>query len=223
YADIQADIGTDGITAISGTTNHPALAAGQSHEFTSKEGKYWLFSIDLNEQFSDFVFSIILPEGASINYIKGPSVRIETENDRIAVKGVGSNAPFSLKIQYSIEAARAEPLIPWGGYVLILFALFIAAGYLIFIYKKKSSEPIGKPVKPKGLSEKEKASLTERHLAILEKVEKNKFIVSKKKVEEELGIPKSSVSRNVEALVKKGYLRKEGKGMSNMLFLQEKR
>lgn len=73
YADIQADIGADGISILSGTTNHPALAAGQSSDFTSKEGKYWLFSIDLNEQFSDFVFSILLPEGASINYAKGSS------------------------------------------------------------------------------------------------------------------------------------------------------
>ncbi|MCX6802173.1 MAG: MarR family transcriptional regulator [Candidatus Diapherotrites archaeon] len=220
YADISVDVGSDGISTLSGTTNHPALAAGQSSEFTSKEGKYWLFSIDLNEQFSDFVFSVLLPEGASINYAKGPSVRIETENGRIAVKGVGSNGPFSLKIQYSLEADQKEPLIPLWGYVLLLFALFIAASYLILRYKKKNSEPIEKPRK-KGLSEKEKASLTERQLAIIGIVEKNKGFVSQKKVEEELGIPKSSVSRNVEALVKRGYLKKEEKGMTNMLFLVE--
>jgi uncharacterized membrane protein len=222
YADIQADIGADGITTISGTTNHPLLAAGQSQEFTSKEGKYWLFSIDLNEQFSDFVFSILLPEGASINYLKGPSARIENENGRIAVKGVGSNGPFSLKIQYSMETAQKEPLIPLWAYVLLLFAFFIIASYLVLKYKKKNVDTFEKPGAPKRLSEKEKASLTERQLAIIEIVEKNKGFVSQKKVEEELGIPKSSVSRNVEALVKRGYLKKEEKSMTNMLFLQEK-
>jgi uncharacterized membrane protein len=222
YADIQADIGADGISTLSGTTNHPALAAGQSNEFTSKEGKYWLFSIDLNEQFSDFVFSILLPEGASINYANGPSVHIETENNRIAVKGVGSNGPFFLKIQYSLAAGRKETWLPFAGYAVLLIALFIAAGYLILRHKKKNSGRSGKPGKPKGLSEKEKASLTERQLAIIGIVEKNNGFISQKKVEEELGIPKSSVSRNVEALVKRGYLKKEEKGMTNMLFLQEK-
>ncbi|MEM0360594.1 MAG: winged helix-turn-helix transcriptional regulator [Candidatus Diapherotrites archaeon] len=221
YADIEIEIESDGLAIISGTTNHPALAAGQSQKLTSKNNGQWLFSIDLNEQFSDFVFSVLLPEGASITNMEVPSPRIETRNGRIEVNGFGRNQPFSVKIQYLIEPPKKEPLLPLWAYVLLLFAFFITASYSILRYKKKTLATT-KVIEKKGLSEKEKAALTERQLAIIEIVEKNNGMISQKKLQEALSIPKASVSRNVEALVKKGYLKKEQKGMTNMLFLQEK-
>ena len=63
YADVVMDVSDAGTVFISGTTNHPALDVPRSDEFTSKHGKYWLLSIDLNGVFSDYVFSLKLPLG----------------------------------------------------------------------------------------------------------------------------------------------------------------
>jgi len=207
YADIEIEVSDSGRAFISGTTNHPDLNINESDEFTSKQGKNWIFELDLNEVFSDYIFSIALPENASVNYLRAPkTVRIETGNGRIFIKGIGSNQSFYLTVQYSIEPREEE-----FPFVLVLGAFFaVIAGFAALILLKPHSEP----------NAIDKRALTERQLAIIEFVQENKGAVSQKRAEEELGIPKASLSRNVESLVKKGYLKKEQKGMTNMLFFK---
>lgn len=213
YADIEIDIGESGTAMISGTTNHEFLSPGIKDELTSKIGKYWLFKIDLNDTFADFVYAVRLPENASINYIKASgSIRIENESGRIVVRGTGRNEPLRITIQYSLNIAQKQnALILFALAACLLIALFVAG---IFLLKKKQAAMLSEEAK------KEKyGTLSERQLAIIIFLEKQNGIASQKAVAEALGIPKSSVSRNVEALIKKGYLRKEKKGMTNLLIL----
>jgi uncharacterized membrane protein len=58
--------------------------------------------------------------------------------------------------------------------------------------------------------------LTERQKEIVNLVSKNKRI-TQKGLQDKLNMPKSSLSRNVESLVKKRILKKEQKGMSNLI------
>jgi len=207
YADMEIEVNDSGRAFISGTTNYPELNLNESDEFTSKQGKNWIFALDFNEVFTDYVFSIALPENASISYLKAPKdVRIESNSGRIYLKGIGSNQSFYLTVQYSVEPKKEEfPLI------LVLGGFFaVVAGLAALFLLKPHSEP----------NAVDKRTLTERQLAIIEFVEENKGAVSQKCAERELGIPKASLSRNIEALLKKGILRKEKKGMTNMIFIE---
>ena len=207
YADMEIEIDESGKAFFSGTTNHPDLNLSESDEFTSKQGKNWIFALDFNEVFSDYIFFVALPENASVNYLKAPrDVRIESVNGRIYLKGIGSNQSFYLMVQYSIKPKEEVfPLaLALGGFFAVIAGL--AALFLL----KPHFEP----------NAIDKRTLTERQLAIIEFIQENKGAVSQKHAEEELGIPKASLSRNVESLVKKGYLKKEQKGMTNMLFIK---
>ncbi len=134
-------------------------------------------------------------------------VQIFSEGGRVVVNGVGRNKAFSLKLQYSIQEKKSGVFSILTA-VLVVGGILLFAGLFAFFLKKKSSRD----------AVLNRSSLTERQLAIVKIVEEH-GVVSQKSLEEALGIPKSSVSRNVNALVKKGVLRKERKGLTNVLFL----
>lgn len=218
YADVEISIDEAGTTTFSGITNHPALAEGSSDIFTSKKGSVWLLNISLDEQFSDFIFKIVLPEDAAISYVKAPSqVRIANVGSRLAITGTGKDEPFSVQVQYTLSSLPTKwgfsELLTWFGLPLLL--IFI--GFILFrIGSKKEKQP-----------ESEKSSkpfynpdtLTDRQKQILEIIKRSKGIVTQVKIERELKIPKSSISRNIDSLVRKGIIKKEQKGVSNILTL----
>jgi len=70
YADIEINVDDAGFVTINGQTNHPNLLIENSPIYTSKKQDYWLLNITLNEEFSEYVYSVDLPTSASINYIK---------------------------------------------------------------------------------------------------------------------------------------------------------
>jgi uncharacterized membrane protein len=55
---------------------------------------------------------------------------------------------------------------------------------------------------------------------IVETIQKNKGSITQAKLEKSLEIPKSSLSRNIESLVRKNILVKESKGMTNLIMIK---
>jgi hypothetical protein len=73
YADVNIMINEDGTSVISGFTNHPSLMISETSNYTSKEGRYWTINITLTEVFDDYVYDLVLPRNAVINYLRTPS------------------------------------------------------------------------------------------------------------------------------------------------------
>lgn len=61
---------------------------------------------------------------------------------------------------------------------------------------------------------------TERQLAILDYLASH-GVVTQAELEKKLKLPKSSLSRNVDTLARKGVIFKEQRGMSNVVGLKE--
>jgi uncharacterized membrane protein len=220
YADVVIDVGTDGSASITGTANHPALMVGRTDNYTSKKGAYWLLDISPPEQFSDFIFKVVLPEKAIINYVKAPSqVRIAEEGNRLTITGTGKNEPFSLQIQYSFDTTPKKSLLGellvWFGPALILIIIGLV---LLYLGKKRKQQPGPKPGQITGLSYNPD-TLTDRQKQILDLIQGSKTFMTQAMIERAINIPKSSVSRNIDSLVRKGILKKEKRGMSNILSL----
>ena len=103
YADVKIDVDSYGFVTIDGTTNYPDLLAKNTEIYTSKKQSYWLLNITKDENFTDFVYVLTLPEGSSINYIKTSGfIRIEDDQGKLIINGFGENELFSIQVQYQI-------------------------------------------------------------------------------------------------------------------------
>ncbi len=210
YADVTINVDSTGLVSIEGETNHPGLDIESSQEFTSKDGKYWLLNISIDDYFSNFIYEITLPKNAVINYMRLPEfARIENSNKGLTIIGTGENKMFNIVIQYSLNNITTQ------NYLLIIlifiFALIMLGGiYYLYIRTKKLSKHLP-----------DTKFLTERQKLIFDIVKKNKKPITQAQIEKITKLPKSSLSRNIESLVRKGLLQKEQKGMSNVVFIKK--
>lgn len=205
YADVQLTVDDSGILYIDGITNHPDLLIDESSEFTFKDGSYWLFNFSVDGEFSDLSYEINLPEGAVINYMKLPVFGRIEDKGGITLTGATQNSSLFIAVQYKIK--RSSSLISWWSIFLILG--FISLGIAGFFYatgRKKSSYDLSK--------------YSSRQSMILSLLLKNGGEITQAELERLTGLPKSSLSRNIDSLVRKNVVEKFQKGMSNTVRLK---
>ncbi|MBT3464873.1 hypothetical protein HN451_07810, partial [archaeon] len=193
-----------GYVTINGDTNHPNLKIDTTQEYTSKKGKYWLLNITISDIFSNFIFDLELPKNSQINYLKTPRIaRISDSKNQMKVVGTGENQRFVLIVQYSYSKNN------FNNYFYYLIIIPVLGIITYFVLKKITK-------KKKTYN---KDALTKRQNEILNLVLKNKKI-TQSMLEKKLNMPKSSLSRNIDSLVKKNIIGKERKGMTNLIFLK---
>jgi hypothetical protein len=236
YADISVDISPSGSAEVSGTSNHAMLSPGTRDSLTSKKGALWLFNLTLpgEDIFSDYVYSVSLPAGASVNYVKAESFRITTSGDRIVVSGSASNKSLGVIIQYQMDNSGGSDggLYVYAGLAFFM-ALLLSLVYYILTRKTDKSQAVNKPgiehppgeSKPSGPVSsnysKYASVLTERQKDIIRVLEKEGEPVNQALLCERLDLPKSSVSRNVANLADLGIVEKKRVGMSTFLSLKQ--
>ncbi|MEM4663083.1 MAG: MarR family transcriptional regulator [Candidatus Diapherotrites archaeon] len=206
YADIEIFVMDSGVCEIKGLTNHPAIQPGQHEEFTFKDGPTWTLRLDLNGLFSNFVYEIHLPEMAQLSKVENTGfIILEGVGNRITIKGTGQNEELRLLVVYHIERKNNGSVF----YVLIALTLLVLSICILYLYYRKQRTS-RKP-------EENYENLKDRQREIMLILRKNGGEITQKELMQKMKIPKSSISRNVEALVKKGYLKKERRGMTNFL------
>ena len=224
-ADLEITVDNSGFVTIEGTTDHPDLLAENTEIYTSKQQSYWLLNITKNESFSDFVFTLTLPENSEINYVKSSgSVVIGEEFGNLVAKGLGENESFSLIVQYKTQKILEQEEILGFDFmtilllicIVILIILFFIV--LIFIGKQKKStsarvEEEGKEINLRGLNDRQKQ--------IVKLLMESKRALTQTEIQRELNIPKAAVSRNIRGLELKGLVEKEQIGMSNLIRLKK--
>jgi uncharacterized membrane protein len=214
YADITVDIDAGGYATVSGTANHPQLSGRTTDSLTSKRGGYWLLNLTLpaNDTFSEYVFAVNLPDGAQVNYAKATGqFRIAASGGRISVRGSGKDENFAVLVQYTLGKAAAEDPRGYASLLVPLAAAALIAAAALYAWRRgrKASEQ----------ASREPGYLTDRQRDILRLLRKEGKPVNQALVCERLGLPKSSVSRNVDSLAAMGLVRKTRNGMSTMLEL----
>ena len=204
YADIVIDVENNGLITFSGTSNHPFLK-NQSENFTSKNGQFWLLNISINETFSDALFELILPNNVQINYIKSSaSINIFSRDNSPVISGIISNKQFELIVQYSF-IYEDNKKTSFNYYYLLLILIII---YLIHYFKRE---------KPNL----EDFASNDRQKEIIQLLSKKDM--TQKELSDILKIPKSSLSRNIDSLVKKDLIEKKQLGMTNYLSFKKKK
>jgi len=224
YADITIDVDSSGFVTIDGITNYPDLLVNNSQIYTSKKQSYWLLNITKEEIFSDFVYTLTLPKGSSINYIN-PSgfIRIEENQGNLLIKGFGENKSFSIVVQYQIEKTSDNETLAQFDiiFVVLLIVIFSLALILaiLFVKDRKSKVIVGE-IKQDEIDTKFKG-LNERQKQIIKLLIDRKTPLTQTDIQKELKIPKASVSRNIHGLERRGLIEKEQIGMSNLIRLKK--
>lgn len=204
YADVDINVEDNGLVSIEGNTNNPKLKVENTHNFTSKEGRYWVVNITIDDKFSDYIYHLNLPENSNVNYLKTPGFsRIEHSSSGLSVIGTGENQSFYVVAQYSLNYSNDNT-----NYLYLFGILFLAAVVFVFAYYRKPKAAL--------------PPLTDRQKIIYNTVNKYKKPITQKEIEKKTALPKASVSRNIETLVQKGVLKKEVKGMSNVISVPER-
>lgn len=208
YADITIEIDKTGAATITSTTNHPLLEERRTEEFTSKQASKWLFNITINETFSNYVYTITLPKGAAINYVKAPrGFMIEQERARgLSIKGTGQNQDLQIIIQYQLIEDK------YINYTTLIITASMITIILAIIAKK-----FGRQKKQEKIDLKE---FTQRQKEILKIIMKKKR-VTQAKLLKHLSMPKSSLSRNISSLEKQGVITTKRKGMTKIIKLKK--
>lgn len=246
YADISITVDEAGLTSISGNTNHENLSVENSPLYTSKEGAYWVFRISPEGVFENAIYEINLPKGSSVTYMKLPSFsRVETTGDGLTLVGTAQNQLLNLTVQYEIlDVASDSSLPPW--WFVAIIGLLISAG-VVFLKKKfskkqiVSNSPASNSSNSKYASSSDSPSSDLSSKLPLSEQRMNKYLPSLSDRQKELitlikhsktgsitqaeleritGFPKSSLSRNVDSLVRKELIEKKQTGMSNTLCLK---
>jgi len=205
-----------------GISDVPSLPLGTSENYTSKVKSTWTVNISAPEVLDTFVYAIALPPGAIVNYVSGKNARITTDGDSIVVRGAGSDLPLSVAVQYSLgEPQRNYSWLQFGIGVLLAILL---AGMLRMLQRRTAKPHVqSKPVvdlEDKGVPTYIEG-LPKRQQVIIELLRKAGGTLTQRQVELALKLPKSSVSRNVESLRRRGIISKAQTGMSNTLVLEE--
>ncbi|MBI3051356.1 helix-turn-helix domain-containing protein [Candidatus Woesearchaeota archaeon] len=210
FADVTISVDGTGSARIRGISNHPLLAERTTQDFTSKRGSHWLLNISINESFSEYVYSVELPSGAEINYIKSAGqIRIGNSGEHTFVKGTGKGQVLAVAVEYSI--ADGIRSVPVAAGIAVLLA---AAGIVWLAFRIASSRRRPLPWYRKQL-------LPPRQLQIVELLERAGKPLTQKQVEADVKIPKSSVSRNLESMARSGIISKETHGMTNVVYLNQ--
>jgi len=209
YADLKADIDAQDYVTIKGNTDHPSILTESTDKLVSKTQGKRLLEIKTPEQFSQYIIELNFPSGTAINYVKseGP-FRIESSIGKLTLVTFAENKPIDIKIQYQI--GKSNNYLYW----LLLLPLGAAIFYLLKRKKKPQEKKEEKQVSMKGLTYRQK------QIAEL-LISKNKPL-TQTEIEEELKIPKSSISRNIHTLELKGVIEKEKTGMSNKIALKQR-
>ncbi|DAC72743.1 MAG TPA: hypothetical protein DSN98_03720 [Thermoplasmata archaeon] len=222
YADLTITVDSSGFVSIDGLTNYPNLTIKNTEQYTSKQQSIWALNISKNGTFTGFVYSLMLPAGSSINYIKtSGAIRIEENLGRLIVRGFGENESLSILIQYQTIKGENSLLADNIVYLFLLPAIIIVSILLLYLFLREK--------KIKGIPVKEDATkplddikgLNHRQKQIMKVLHERNTPLTQTDIQKELQIPKASISRNIRGLERKGLIEKESIGMSNLIRLKK--
>jgi uncharacterized membrane protein len=212
YADVIIELDASGYADIQGTTNAPNLVS--SSNLTSKKAAVWTFTA--TESFEEYLIEVRLPKNSVMHYVKSEApVQIGTIDEQTFIRMSDSNDLFNVTIQYSIEEIQTSA--PWYIEFIGIIAVLLIFSGIALLAKRKATKAANFQT-----SSTDTSMLSERQKRIVEILESKKEPLTQTQICEELNLPKSSVSRNIETLVQKDILEKSGVGMSNKVRIKPK-
>ncbi len=203
FGDLTININQKGEVTTTGETDCKELSnLNNALKFTSVKNNKILVNITSQCFFESINYEIRLPKNTLLNYFKS-STRfvITSEKESLIIKSSDSSKKLEILIQFSTIDTNQQNLF------LIIFItttiLLTISSLWLFIKQKDSIKTI-------------KEELSERQKQIIEILFKEKSI-SQAELTKRLQLPKSSISRNINSLLRRGIILKEKKTKTNLI------
>jgi uncharacterized membrane protein len=230
YGDFEIEVFENGEVKVLGDTNFNELIYIQkSQKFTSKKKEYWVFNLTTNEIFEKYSYELKFPKNTEINYIKSvKNFKIKTTDKNLIIVGNSQRGFFNLIIQYKLNSkVESFSFSFYSILAIIIFVIFMSfrffSIYLKLNFARKNPTKKSKEKNEIGINKKEfdysHFPIRQKDMIdILKKQKGNK--IKQKEFEKLMLIPKSSISRNIKSLKKRGVLRCERFGTTKWVFLK---
>jgi ABC-type amino acid transport substrate-binding protein len=163
--------------------------------------------------------------------MKLPSfLRVETSGDDLTIIGIAENKPLKIVVQYELKNSLSDKP-PWWFYAIVgsIISFIMAFIKRIFLsvknfFSKKTDNKIvvdSSNSDYRFVVEPFVNNLPSRQKQIIDILFGSEdFSITQSLLEKKMSIPKSSLSRNVDSLVRKGFVDKKPYGMTNILKLK---
>lgn len=232
YIDEEIEILENGDAVVNGVTNVELFSDlkidgdkidGVTSELTSKVGKQWLVDYGSEIVFSNSIIKILFPSNVKVEDIETNSkINIENFNGKTRLTFIGEDNVLDIKIKYSfIEVQYDSNWVYW--IILVVIVVLVA---ILFNKKKKNLKTKQEKVTKKEHEEKQinkqkldgiKMTLNETQLKIVDALLDQKGECKQTKLRHLTGIPKASLSRNLELMSQKNIISKFYNGVSNYI------
>ncbi|MBR9679230.1 MAG: MarR family transcriptional regulator [Nanoarchaeota archaeon] len=171
-----------------------------TQEFTSKTGSDWLFVYE-NETLTQEL-KIHLPKKTTLKSIDTTHDYSITYENTLIIKIHPNHHSLKISVQYYFEETKNN------NYILLLFLIpiTILVTYL-FLKNKKTNKKFLRV-------------LNKRERQVLLTIKKEKGNIKQSNLKKITGLPKSTLSRTINSLEKKGLITKQGHGMTNRVIIK---
>ncbi|MBN1503403.1 hypothetical protein JW930_07730 [Candidatus Woesearchaeota archaeon] len=211
YADLELQVEDNGVVHTKGTTNYAELSIKDTEYLTSKKGPYWLFNLTTKESFSDYFVSVEFPANTEINYLRVKGSFRLAQNGNLRIITFGNDEPIEIVAQYKLIVPNRK------NYTLFFIVAFALIVFLFFIIRKLFPK---KSVDSKK-TDLIRKTLTQNQLLIFNILIQAKEPITQKQLLHRTQLPKSTLSRNLDIMEKKNILKKQSRGMVNVIFVNE--
>ncbi len=223
YVDETVEIMDNGNAVVKGVVNYELVSDivldgdkidGITSELTSKSGKFWLFEYKSDVVFSNSIIKINFPANAKINHINSDSKLIIENDGKTVLSFIGSDSVLDITVQYSFEGESVYNYDYWFYGVAVFVVILIL--FIVF-FKKKDKVKKKRILLNNEKLDAIKLTLNETQLKIVDALLDQNGECSQTKIRHLTGIPKASLSRNLELLAQKNIVSKFYNGTSNYI------
>lgn len=195
--------------------------SGTTAGLTDKIKDIWKFKLALD--YDEAEIKINLPQDSNIfNIESGNQISISSDLDEIILE-INDTKPINIEFFYSIGLSEGGMRISDIIIYIFIVVVVVNGAVIYYLYKQLKKKPkkiiwrkVEKTDKIKILYD----TLNEKEKQIVEAVKQGADYQAK--IMRETGIPKASLSRYINNLIKKGFIIKEGEGKLSKIKLKNK-
>ncbi|MBN2458468.1 hypothetical protein JXB31_05045 [Candidatus Woesearchaeota archaeon] len=243
YIDEEISLFENGEAFVYGSTNLDLLkyikpvnmkVEGITHELTQKKDRYWLFIYKTHQNITRSDIRLSLPKDAAINHIRTKhDISISSRADITTITFTGRDMPLDIQVQYSMLDKKEHDASLKAG--IIILSVLLVLGLVIYLlhkhsilftagskHRKEGQGADSRKGKESHELDKDKLDsakllLNDTQLKIIDTLIENKGEASQTKIMHLTGIPKASLSRNIELLSQKEVILKFNAGATNYI------
>jgi uncharacterized membrane protein len=177
----------------------------ETNYYTSKTGCDWYFSFNPPNPFEEINLKLYLPANSLLKSIDSNLDYVIGYDNSLVLTFQGLNETPRISVNYAFKRVQES------NYFLLLIPLLCGVLIVVIVWFS---------VKKRKVEDKVLRVLSKRERQVMLTLKNLGGNVKQSKLRQVTGLPKSTLSRTINSLQKKGLIEKQGHGMTNRVLLK---